>query len=204
MVEEQLSDSREWLFDTELPSLADVSVHFVFAWGRSIKGTDSLFDAKRVPRTIQVRESVKRQPILLILTTQWIDRLNEFIKEQQASQRAPAKLHGLDAANKIVSSTYEPYDVVGFDKIEASRLRVAMGDVVKIAPDDTGKYFTCPSSRADDTQAGFLGQGYPTIGKLVALNREEFTLEIHGSVGMLRCHFPRLGFSIRLATTMKL
>lgn len=168
LVEEQLNDSREWLFDTELPSLADVSVHFVFAWGRSFKGTDSLFDAKRIPRTIQ-----------------WIDRMTEFIKEQQASQRAPAKLHGLDAANKIISSSYEPYDVVGFDQVEASHLGVVLGDMVKIAPEDTGR-------------------GYPTIGKLVALNREETTLEICGSVGLIRCHFPRLGFSIKLATTTKL
>jgi len=129
--------------------------------------------------------------------------MTEFIKKQQASQRAPAKLHGHDAANKIVSSTYEPYDVVGFDKTEASRLGVAMGDVVKIAPDDTGKYLTFPGSRVD-IQAGFLGRGYPTIGKLVALNREEFTLEIRGSVGLIRCHFPRLGFYIKLATTTKL
>lgn len=77
--------------------------------------------------------------------------MTEFIKKQQASQRAPAKLHGLDAANKIVSSTYEPYNVVGFDKTEASRLGVAMGEVVQIAPNDTGKYFTFPGSSRVDT-----------------------------------------------------
>lgn len=129
--------------------------------------------------------------------------MTEFIKKQQASQRAPTKLHGHDAAKKIVSSTYEPYDVVGFDKTEASRLGVAMGDVVKIAPDDTGKCLTFPS-RGVDIQTGSLGRGYPTIGKLVALNREEFTLEIRGSAGLIRCHFPRLGFYIKLATTTKL
>jgi hypothetical protein len=129
--------------------------------------------------------------------------MTEFIKKQQASQRAPSELNGLDAANKIVSSTYEPYNVIGFDKTEASRLGVARGDVVKIAPEDTGKYFAFPGSRVD-TQAGSPGRGYPTIGKLVALNREEFTLEIRGSVGMIRCHFPRLGFFIKPATTTKL
>ncbi|KAF8974318.1 hypothetical protein BDZ97DRAFT_1946033 [Flammula alnicola] len=103
LIEEQLSDDREWLFETELPSLADLSVHFVLAWGRGFKGANALFDKNRVPYTIQ-----------------WLDRLTAFIKKQQAAQKAPIKLHGLDAANKIISSTYEPYDVVGFDTIEAS------------------------------------------------------------------------------------
>jgi hypothetical protein len=42
------------------------------------------------------------------------------------------------------------------------------------------------------------GTRHPTVGKLVALNLEEFVLETKGSTGsVIRCHFPRLGFSIR-------
>lgn len=54
LVEEQLSDSREWLFDSALPSLADISVHFVLAWAKSLDRKDSLFDVKRIPNTLQV------------------------------------------------------------------------------------------------------------------------------------------------------
>jgi len=55
LVEEQLSDNREWLFDTELPSLADISVHFVLAWIASFRGVESLYDATQIPMTIKVR-----------------------------------------------------------------------------------------------------------------------------------------------------
>jgi len=168
LVEEQLSDSREWLFDTELPSLADISVHFVLAWARSLKGTATLFDAKRVPFTLQ-----------------WLDRLSELIKRERQSQSSPKKLDGLDAATKIISSNHESYDVVGFDTTEASRLGVAIGDTVQVTPEDTGR-------------------NYPTAGKLVALNREELTLEVQGSKGLIRCHFPRLGFSVKHLSESKL
>ncbi|PPQ94960.1 hypothetical protein CVT25_003932 [Psilocybe cyanescens] len=168
LIEEQLSDSRQWLFYTETPSLADVSVHFVFNWARSFKGTGQLFDSARIPFTIQ-----------------WLDRLSSEIKNKRKSQSPPTKLSGLDAANKIVSANYEPYNVVGFDITEASRLRVSLGDMVRVAPEDTARNF-------------------PTSGKLVALNREEMTLEIKGSQGLIRCHFPRLGFSIKRTSGNKL
>jgi hypothetical protein len=49
-----LSDGREWLFDTELPSLADVSVHFVYAWIKPFRGVESLFDAGTFPKSLEV------------------------------------------------------------------------------------------------------------------------------------------------------
>jgi len=43
-----------------------------------------------------------------------------------------------------------------------------------------------------------IGRKHPTVGKLVAMNCEEFVIETNGSMGsVIRCHFPRLGFSIR-------
>ena len=42
------------------------------------------------------------------------------------------------AAEKIVASDYESYDVVGFDKVEATRLGVSIGDIVQVAPEDSG------------------------------------------------------------------
>ncbi|KAJ3510619.1 hypothetical protein NLJ89_g4566 [Agrocybe chaxingu] len=122
LIEEQLSDSRDWLFDTESPSLADISIHFVFAWARSFKGTESLFDSSKNPHTVK-----------------WLDRMNDFLKKQRASQKVPTKLHGADAASRIVSGSHESYDIVGFEALEASRLGVKLGDIVQIAPEDTGK-----------------------------------------------------------------
>lgn len=51
LLEEQLSDDREWLFDTELPSLADVSVYFVYEW---LRWNKELLDAQKFPKAIQV------------------------------------------------------------------------------------------------------------------------------------------------------
>lgn len=167
LIEEQLSDGRDWLFDTELPGLADISVHFILAWARSFPGTEVLFDQNQNPHV-----------------SQWLDRLSKFFKEQ-ASKNVPTVLEGKEAAKKIISSTHESYDVVGFDKTEASRLGVSAGDTVQIAPEDTGR-------------------NYPTTGKLVALNREEFILEVSATQGLIRCHFPRVGFTVKADKAPKL
>lgn len=54
LVEEQLNDDREWLFDTESPSLADISVHFLLAWVREFRGVESLYDTSQFPKTLKV------------------------------------------------------------------------------------------------------------------------------------------------------
>jgi len=42
-----------------------------------------------------------------------------------------------------------------------------------------------------------VGPRFATTGKLVCLNREEFTIEIKGSAGVFRAHFPRIGFTAK-------
>ena len=111
--------------------------------------------------------------------------MSTFIKQKRGSQQAPQRIDGLDAAKAIVSSGHESSDVVGFDAIEASRLRVDQGCLVKVAPEDTGRNF-------------------PTTGKLIGLNREEVVVEVQGSQGFVKCHFPRLGFIIRHASSGRL
>jgi len=160
LIEEQLFDGREWLFDTELPSLADISVHFVFAWIKSFRGVDSLFDAKTFPRMLE-----------------WLARLTAYLERLKQSQPAVPVIKGNDAAAKIAAAPFEPYDVVGFDEREASRLGLKADDQVSVAPDD--------------------GRHLPTVGKLVALNREEFVIETKGSAGLVRCHFPRIMFTAK-------
>lgn len=55
LLEEQLSDGREWLFDTKTPGLVDISAHGIFAWIAVFKNLRDLFDPKTVPHTVAVR-----------------------------------------------------------------------------------------------------------------------------------------------------
>lgn len=54
LLEEELADGREWVLDTEGPSLADVSAHFVFSWMRVFKNVKEIFDATVFPKSIAV------------------------------------------------------------------------------------------------------------------------------------------------------
>lgn len=45
-------------------------------------------------------------------------------------------------------------------------------------------------------------KNYPTVGKLIGLDHEEFVLELSGkAVKSLRCHFPRLNFAVKVSTS---
>ncbi|KAJ7512478.1 hypothetical protein B0H11DRAFT_2214273 [Mycena galericulata] len=164
LIEEQLSDGREWLFDTELPSLADISVHFVYVWIKNFNGVDSLFDAGTFPKSLE-----------------WLARVTDHLEHLKQKQPEVPKISGDDAAARIVAAAFEPYDVVGFDTREAARLGLNPGDQVSVAPDDSAR-------------------NYATVGKLVALNREEFVVETKGTTGIVRCHFPRILFTAKLSS----
>ncbi|KAJ7744478.1 hypothetical protein DFH07DRAFT_834454 [Mycena maculata] len=168
LIEEQLSDGREWLFDTELPSLADISVHFVYAWLKGFRGVESLFDVDTFPNSLE-----------------WLARLTDYLGRLKQNRPAVPKISGSDAAAHIAAGAFEPYNVVGFDTREAARLGLKLGDEVSIAPDDNSRSFR-------------------TVGKLVALNREELVLETKGRAGLVRCHFPRIMFSLQVSSQSKL
>ncbi|KAF8655304.1 hypothetical protein AX16_003201 [Volvariella volvacea WC 439] len=118
LVEEQLADDREWLFDTNLPGLADISVYFVLAWLKSFRGLEALFDQSKFPRVLQ-----------------WIDRLSAFLASRAA---AMPKIEGQEAAQVITVSPYEDPKLFGFDTTEAQRLGLTFEQLVEIAPSDTG------------------------------------------------------------------
>ncbi|KAF7345668.1 Glutathione s-transferase [Mycena venus] len=170
LVEEQLSDGREWLFDTELPSLADVSVHFVFAWIKRNPAAESLFDVSTFPKSLK-----------------WLARMAAYLEELRQKQPVALIITGEDAAARIAAAPFEPYTVVGFDAREGERLGLKLGDEVSIDRED-----------AANMQVNFA-----TVGKLVALNREEFVVERTGSAGLVRCHFPRIGFAASLVSQSK-
>jgi hypothetical protein len=68
---------------------------------------------------------------------QWMARMTELFD----SKRTPpifSEITGAEAAQLILDSIFEPYDVVGFDSVEAKRLDVKPNELVSIRPDDTG------------------------------------------------------------------
>ncbi|KAJ7162061.1 hypothetical protein C8R46DRAFT_1164342 [Mycena filopes] len=160
--------NKEWLFNTEQPSLADISVHFVYTWIKPFSGVESLFDPYTFPKSLE-----------------WLARLTTYFARLKLNHAPVPEITGKDAAERIVAASFEPYDVVGFDAREGGRLGLNAGDEISIAPDDTGTMFA-------------------TVGKLVGLNREEFVLEVKGRVGLVRCHFPRVMFTARLAANPEL
>ncbi|KAJ6515925.1 hypothetical protein C8R45DRAFT_1087065 [Mycena sanguinolenta] len=168
LLEEQLSDGRDWLFDTQSPSFADISVHFLLVWIKRLPGSETLLDANTIPKSVE-----------------WLARMTDYIEHLKQSQPAIPEMSGSDAAARIVAANFEPYTVVGFDGREADRLGLKAGDEVSV-------------TRDDDTVHRF-----GTVGKLVALNREEFVIETKGSAGLVRCHFPRIGFAAKLVSELK-
>ncbi|GBE80047.1 hypothetical protein SCP_0212490 [Sparassis crispa] len=113
----------------------------------------------------------------------WLSNMTAYIdSRQKTGASAFENITGEQAAKLIGSSPCEDVSIVGFDNVEAAHLGVKLGEDVSIEPQDTGKI--------------------PTIGKLVALNREEAVIETRGTTGaVIRCHFPRLNFSIKKAHT---
>jgi len=159
LLEEQLADGREWLMDTEGPSVADVSGHFLLAWTLKFRTSRDLLDSSVFPKVAS-----------------WFARMSAFLDSQK--DFSPFEKISADAAAKtIVSAQPEDLSVVGFLETEARRLGVKQGGTVSVIPTDNGRV--------------------PTVGKLLALNREEVVIETVGSAGVVRCHFPRLGFSVK-------
>lgn len=74
--------------------------------------------------------------------TKWLYRLNKYLDAAKDRLGSAPKVTGEDAARRIAAAPFQPYDVVGFDQVEARRLGLSAGDAVSIAPDDTGKSIT--------------------------------------------------------------
>jgi glutathione S-transferase len=54
MLEEQLADDREWLFDTVSPSYADIALFAFYKWIQPFPSTKGLFDPTQFARTMKV------------------------------------------------------------------------------------------------------------------------------------------------------
>lgn len=121
LLEEQLSDGREWLLDTEAPGLADISAHASFGWVAVFRSLRDLYDPKAVPHTAK-----------------WIIRMKEYLQVVQDSNVTPTeKVTSEQALNLVQEGDLE--DHAGFDAAEAERLGLTSGQTVSVAPTDTGK-----------------------------------------------------------------
>ncbi|KAI0766701.1 hypothetical protein BD413DRAFT_150463 [Trametes elegans] len=123
LLEEQLADGREWLLDTEAPGLADISVHFCWAWMQQFRSLRDLFDRARFPASIA-----------------WIARTSEYLAKLNAQRTAVLdNIPGVRAADIVSSAVAEDPKVVGFDAIEAARLGLKQHQLVEVTPSDNGK-----------------------------------------------------------------
>ncbi|KAJ6552750.1 hypothetical protein B0H19DRAFT_1377580 [Mycena capillaripes] len=124
LIEEQLSDGREWIFDTEQPSLADISVHFILAYLKRIPAAESLFDPATCPKSLE-----------------WFAGMTGHLDHLKQSQPPVSQVTGEEAAARIAAASFEPYSVVGFDVCEGDRLGLKAGDEVSVGRDDSGPDF---------------------------------------------------------------
>ncbi|KAG6829802.1 hypothetical protein H0H87_010143 [Tephrocybe sp. NHM501043] len=182
LLEEQLSDGREWLFDSELPSLADVTIHFILTClhSRTAPPAKALLNALDFPNIFSASLSCDDLPAKLNGPMQWLDRVSSHLNGVKSRQETPQVIDGDDAAELIISAPHEPDDAVGFDAQEAARLGFKFDDRVQVAPEATGKNF-------------------PTVGRLVGWSREQVVIEVKGEKGLLRCHFPHIAYTVTAA-----
>jgi hypothetical protein len=123
--------------------------------------------------------------------------MTKFLQENR-NPDAPAfqKVTDVDAAKLIGVSSFDDY--VGFDKVEAERLGIKLGQIVSIAPDDTGKILGLLEISPSIEPWSIVGKNHDASGKLLGLNKEEFVIAVQGSSGSpARCHLPRLNYVIK-------
>ena len=114
-------------------------------------------------------------------------------------------ISGAQAAENITSSIAEDPKVVGFDEVEAARLGVKLKQTVSVTPADNGISTSgFESIRSQMLRAARVTGKVPTIGPLVALNKEEVTIQTEGSAGSVFCHFPRLFYVVKAEAASKL
>jgi hypothetical protein len=75
-----------------------------------------------------------------VVCIQWLDYMTEYLQEKRRAGWGPhTELSKEEAASIITSSSFQPYDVVGFDEEQASRLGIELGCTVSVTPTDSGR-----------------------------------------------------------------
>ncbi len=126
------------------------------------------------------------------------------LEAQESTLVSP--ISGEEASKIVLSSSHEnAEDIVGFEDAEGQRLGVKVGDTVSVTPTDTGKLLVSvcfkPTEMTDCIFSVYEKGFVPSVGRLVALNRQEVVLEVDASenAGTVRLHFPRLEFAVKKA-----
>ena len=130
--------------------------------------------------------------------------MGELIKQKrEANASSITKIEGGEAAKIIANSTSIQAPEIIYEPEEAEGLGVKKGEIVAVAPDDNGLKF--PSFRVTYYLIfQSTAKDYPTIGTLIGLSKEEFVLQVGGSVApSVRCHFPRFNYTITPAKEIK-
>lgn len=148
LIEEHLSDGRDWLMDTETPSLADMSVHYVWEWMlefRALRYMKDLFDPAVIPATTAVCSLCSSHWLNYECQTndcglQWISRVSAYVSAALAEHKPVLDtISGARAAEMITAAVAEDPQIVGFDEAEAARIGLKRHQIVSVTPADNGK-----------------------------------------------------------------
>lgn len=128
VLEAQLKDGREWLFDTVSPSLADISLYFVVEWLLSPAFKHLKADH---PLTTQTFPSIMA----------WGSRIKMILQSKKPQNTSITGQDALKLLAEKVSLLEPSTDAGAVDTADGKRLGIAFGDAVSIAPEDTGTCF---------------------------------------------------------------
>lgn len=189
---EPLFDNKDtpWIFSTNSPSMADISVYYQLSWGSDIaagrlinnltgggtadtneEGATAVFNAQRYPALYAWYKTLERYLENLPSTETKDPAFTDVLEQLKSSPSLGRKSLLLPTPR----SSHAELD---------RKCGLLEGVLVSVAPDDTGR---------DD----------PTTGTLVALSPEEIVLKPQilekPAEVQTRIHFPRLGFVVRPA-----
>lgn len=177
----------KWVFQTETPSLGDVSLYYQIRWGVDIasgKGVYNLTGGGTSDTATNITASVwneERYPGLW----RWLHRFEAYIdslpnpevvvpRRDLRWKEQVSKANFWEEERLLVPTAVPPHG--DLDR----RRGLVPGVMASVVPDDTGR-------------------GDPTVGKLVNIGVEEVVIEPeHGGRIQVRLHFPRLGFVVKV------
>jgi hypothetical protein len=188
MLEPRFATKGQWMFPTETPSLADISLYYQLRWGIDIAAgrgienlsggvaknteedvTGKVFNKERYPGLWAwfhaFEAHIASLPDLQATNPDgWLDAVKESEMKQDSEFMVPtAGEYQLDLQGHLVPGVH-----------------------VSVAPDDTG----C---------------GNPTLGTLVKIGIEEVVIKPHEKAEVdVLVHFPRLGFVVKVVKEVRL
>jgi hypothetical protein len=183
MLEDLLSDGREWVLKGKGPTTVDIegmrfhlcpfvvltlsSAIFIFDWLVGLKGA--------LPKEVV-------NPEMFPKTYAYIARWNKVTKEAKAKAPKPESMKGADAAQRILSASFADKEPGVSD---TDPLGLKRGQEVEVWPSDMA-----------------TGYKYRDRGTLIGLDDEEVVISVStGNAGSdIRLHCPRSGFRVAAAS----